>query len=112
MGGAMSVYQVMQWSVNDADSDACEQALVGLAEHVRTVHPTAKSLRIYRQVWGSRPWRAYLCHIEYESLTAMDADPDTPACDKVWAPIFAAALPGTFATSVWSDRQRSVWFER
>ena len=98
--------------MNEPDTGACERAVVELAEHVRTVHPTAKSFRTYRQVWGSRPWRAYVCYLEYENLTAMEADPDTPACDAVWAPIFAAAQPGTFATAVWSDRLRASWFER
>ncbi len=108
----MSVYQFVQWSVNEPDTPACEEAVRAIAEHVRDVHPAAMSFRAYRQAWGDRPLRTYLCHVEYESLAALEADPDTPSCDTVWAPVFAMAQPGTLLSSIWSDRQRSAWFER
>lgn len=108
----MSVYHVAQWSVGGADAEACEKAIEAMAEHVRTVHPTVASFRIYRQLFGPLPWRGYLCHAEYENLVALEADPDTPACDEAWAPIFAVTQPGSFAMSIWSDPQRATWFER
>jgi len=108
----MSVYHVVQWSVSEPDADACGKAVEVIAEHVRAVHPAVASLRTYRQTVGPLPLRTYFVFAEYESLTAMDADPDTPACDEVWSPVFAAAQPGTFVVSIWSDPQRASWFER
>ena len=108
----MSVYQVVSWSVRELDTAACGEALEAIAEHVRTVHAAPRSFRTYRQVFGPFPLRTYVCYLEYESLTALDNDPETPSCDEVWAPIFSLAEPRSFATSVWSDPQRAGWFER
>ena len=108
----MSVYQVVSWNVRETDTAACGQALEAIGEHIRAVHPTARSFRTYRQVFGPFPLRTYVCSLEFESLTALDEDPDTPSCDEVWAPIFALAEPRSFTISVWSDPQRASWFER
>ncbi len=44
--------------------------------------------------------------VGYESFTAWDNDPDTPSCDLVWAPVFAAAEARSFTVSVWGDPLR------
>ena len=108
----MSVYQVIQWSVREPDADACGEAVDAIGEHVRSVHPTAKSFRTYRQVMGPLPLRTYVCLLEYESLTAFENDPDRPSCDEAWAPVFAIAEPSSCRVSIWSDPQRAAWFER
>jgi len=108
----MSVYHVAQWSVNEQDADACGKAIEVIAGHIRADHAAAASLRTYRQSVGPLPLRTCFLQVEYESLTAMDADPETPACDQVWAPIFGLAQPGTFLVSIWSDPQRASWFVR
>jgi len=108
----MSVYQVIQWSVPQPQAEACGKAVEVIGEHVRSVHPTAKSFRTYQQVIGPLPLRSYVCLLEYESLTAFDNDPETPACDEVWAPVFAVAEPRSVSIAIWSDPQRGSWFER
>ena len=42
----------------------------------------------------------------------MEADPGTPRCEEIWRPVHGIAEAGTFQGAVWSDRQRSLWFER
>jgi len=108
----MSVFHVVQWSVNPPDREACEQAVKALAEHVKSVHPVAKSYRTYRQSFGPLPLWTYFAVFEFESMTAWDNDPDTPSCEAVWAPINEIAQTGSFAMSFWSDSQRESWFER
>jgi len=108
----MSVYHVLQWSVSPPDSEACEQAVKAVAEHAHSAHPTAKSFRTYRQSFGPLPVWTYFAMFEYESMTALDNDPETPSCEEVWAPIYALAQPGSLAMSMWADSQRQSWFER
>jgi hypothetical protein len=108
----MSVFHVVQLSVNPPDFEACDQAIKMLADHIQSVHPAARSFRTYRQIFGPHPWRTYFGVAEFESMTAWDNDPDTPSCEEVWAPIYAIAQPGSFAMSLWSDSQRESWFER
>ncbi len=108
----MSVYQVFQWSVPEPEADACGRAVEAIGEHIRTAHPTARSFRTYRQVIGPLPLRTYICLLEYESFAAFEADPETPSCSEAWAPVFAAAEPGSVTVSMWSDPQRGAWFER
>ncbi len=108
----MSVFYVAQWSVRPSDAAACEAALQAIADHVRDSHPGVLSLQILRQAWGPNPRRAYLWMEEYASLSAMEAEPETPACAVVWEPLEALMLAGTYLTSVWSDPQRSIWFRR
>lgn len=108
----MSVYHVVQWSVNEPDADASGNAVEVIADHIRAVHPAVISFRTFRQSVGPLPLRTYFLLVEYDSLTTMDADPDSPTCDEVWAPVFALAQPGTFIVSIWSDPQRASWFER
>jgi len=42
----------------------------------------------------------------------MEADPGTPRCEEIWRPVHGIAEAGTFQAAIWSDRQRSLWFER
>ncbi len=44
----MSVFYVVQWSVNPLDQEACEQAVKAIAEHVKLVHPPIRSFRAPR----------------------------------------------------------------
>jgi hypothetical protein len=108
----MSVFHVIQWSVEPPDQDACEQAVKVLAEHVESVHPTARSFRTYRQSFGPLPLWTYFGLVEFENMTAWDDDPSAPSCEEAWAPIYAIAQPGSFAMSLWADSQRETWFER
>jgi len=108
----VSVFHVVQWSVNPPDEKACEEAVKALAEHVKSVHPTARSFRSYRQGFGRLPQLTYFAIGEWESMTAWDKDPDTPSCESVWAPIYKLAQSGSIAMSLWSDPQRESWFER
>lgn len=108
----MSVFHSVQWSVNPPDEKACEEAVEALAEHVKSVHPTAKSFRTYRQDFGPLPLVAYFAILEWESMTAWDNDPDTPSCEAIWAPIYKILQSGSMVQSVWSDSQRESWFER
>ncbi len=107
----MSVFYVAQWSVAEPDHAACEEAVVRLAEHVRSAHPGIRTVRTLRQAWGPLPRRAYIWVEEFESLSAMDAEPETPECNAAWQPIHDLSLAATFTGSVWTDPQRAVWFE-
>jgi hypothetical protein len=98
--------------VRDPDEAACSTAVEAIGAHVRVVHPSAKSFRTFRQVVGPLPHRTYIVALEYESLTALDQDPDTPSCTEVWAPIFAMAEPRSLNISMWSAPQREAWFDR
>ena len=102
----MSVFRVVQWSVNPPDRDACEQAMKAIAEHVKSVHPAAQSFRTYCQSFGPLPLWTYFAVFEFDSLTAWDHDCDTPSCEVVWAPIYKLAQTGSFAMSFSSDSQR------
>jgi hypothetical protein len=108
----MSVFYVVQWSVNPQDQEACEQEVKALAEHVKSVHPPIKCFRAYSQSFGRLPQLTYFAVGEYESMTAVDNDPDLPSCEAVWAPIYNLAQTGSIAMSLWSDSQRESWFER
>jgi len=96
----MSVFHVVQWSVDPPHSEACEQAVKVLAEHVQSTHPAAMSFRTYRQSFGPLPLWTYFGIFEFESMTAWDNDPDTPSCEGAWAPIHAIAEPGSFTMSL------------
>ena len=108
----MSVYYVAEWSVSQSDAAACEAALARLAEHIREAHPDIQSIRTFRQAWGPSPRRAYIWYEEFASLAAMESEIETPDCVEAWRPIHALALAATFLGSVWTDPQRSLWFER
>jgi len=108
----MSVFYVVQWSVSPLEQEACEQAVKAIAEHVESVHPPIKSFRSYAQSFGRLPQLTYFVVGEYESLTAVDSDPDFPSCKEAWAPIYRLAQAGSIAMSLWSDSQRESWFER
>ena len=108
----MSIYYVATWSINQNDTAALEKALTAVAEHIRAEHPSIRSLRTLRQVWGPAPRRAYTWYEEYESLTSMEADPGTPRCDEIWKPVHRLAEAGTFSAAIWTDPQRGLWFER
>ena len=47
-----------------------------------------------------------------DSLASLEAEAETPACAQAWRPIHALAQPGTFTGAIWTDPQRSLWFER
>jgi len=49
---------------------------------------------------------------EYESMAAVDNDPDLPSCEAAWEPIYKLAQTGSIGMSLWSDSQRESWFER
>ncbi len=108
----MSVYYVAAWSVAEPDAAACEAALVNLAEHIRDAHRAIRSVRTFRQAWGPAPRRAYVWYEEFESLAALEAEPETPACAEAWRPIHGLALPATFSGAIWTDPQQGLWFER
>jgi hypothetical protein len=108
----MSVFHVVQWSVNPPDRGACEEAVKAVAEHARSAHPTARSFRTYRQSFGPLPLWTYFAVYEFESMTAWDEIRDSPSCGAVWAPIYELAQAGSLAMSFWSDSQRESWFER
>jgi hypothetical protein len=108
----MSIYYVASWSVNQNDTSACEEALAAIGEHISAEHPSIRSVRTFRQAWGPAPRRAYAWYEEYESLTAMEADPGTPRCEEIWSPVHGLAGAGTFSAAIWTDPQRGLWFER
>ena len=108
----MSVFYVAQWSVRPADVSACEAALAVIAQHIREAHPGIKSIQTFRQAWGPQPRRAYIWYEEYDSLTAMENEKETPECALVWKPVEEMSMEGTFFGSVWSDPNRSLWFIR
>ena len=108
----MSVYYVAQWSVSEPGRAACEVALERLAQHVRAAHEAIRSVRTFRQAWGPLPRRAYAWFEEFESLAAMESEPETEACHDAWRPIHDLAIAGTFIGAVWTDAQRQLWFER
>jgi hypothetical protein len=108
----MGIYYVATWSVNQNDAAACEDALTALAEHIRAEHPLIRSVRTFRQAWGPAPRRAYAWYEEFESLTSMEADLGTPVCEEIWKPLHGLAEAGTFSAAIWTDPQRSLWFER
>jgi hypothetical protein len=108
----MSVFYVARWSVSETDVSSCETALASLAEHVASAHPGILSARVYRELWGPQPRRSFTWLEEFDSLSALEREPETPACAEAWAPIHRLALPATFVTAIWSDVQRGLWFDR
>jgi hypothetical protein len=108
----MSVYYVARWSVAEPDAASCEAALGLLADHIRDAHPAIRSVRTFRQAWGPEPAERTSWSEEFESLTALEAEAETPACTDAWRPIHALSLPATFTGAVWTDPQRDLWFER
>ena len=108
----MSVFYAAQWSVRPKDVTACEAALGIISEHIQKSHPGIKSVQVFRQAWGPNPRRAYLWLEEYASLTAMESEPETPECATVWQPVEDMALEGSYVCSVWTDPNRSIWFNR
>jgi hypothetical protein len=102
----VSVFRVIQWSVNPPDREACEQAVRAVADHVKSVHPAAQSFRTCCESFAPlRRW-TYMAIFEFESVTAWDNDQDTPSCEEVWAPIHQLAQTGSFAMSFWADPQQ------
>jgi hypothetical protein len=108
----VSAFYVAQWSVAEPDTAACEAALVKLAEHIHSAHHAILSVRTFRQAWGPAPRRAYVWYEEFSGIASLEAEPETPACAAAWRPIHALALDATFTGAVWTDPQRSMWFER
>jgi len=108
----MSIYFAAQWSVRQPGVADCEEALNKIAEHIKQDHPAIKSVQVFRQVWGPFARRAYFWLEEYESLTALESERSTPECAEVWKPIEEMAQDGTYVCSIWSDPNRSLWFNR
>jgi len=108
----MSVYFVAQWSVRQTAIPTCEEALSSITEHIKKDHPSIKSVQVLRQVWGPYARRAYWWLEEYESLSAMESERSTPECAEVWRPVETMAQEGTYLCSIWSDPNRSLWFNR
>jgi hypothetical protein len=108
----MSVYFVAQWSVPEADRDACEGILADLAAHIEAAHPTVRSIRTMRQWWGQFPRRTYIWYEEFDDLGALQAADDPAVCARLWADLSRLADAGTMHGSVWEDPQRGSWFER
>lgn len=108
----MSVYFVAQWSVAEADRDACESILKALANHIEEAHPMVRSIRTLRQWWGQFPRRTYIWYEEFKDLEALQAADDQATCARLWGDLSRLADPGTMHGSVWEDPQREVWFAR
>jgi hypothetical protein len=108
----MSVYFVAQWSVPEAERDACENILARLARHVEQAHPMVRSIQTLRQWWGQFPRRSYVWYEEFDNLDTLQAANDPETCAAIWAELSRLADPGSMYGSVWEDTQRDVWFAR
>jgi hypothetical protein len=111
----MSVFLVGQWTAQRERLPEVKRALVKIEEHVRGEHPSVRGLRCFRVSAGDQAVPAFVWMEEFESLTAYeegDKAEYTPSCDEVWAPIYAAAVPGTFKWSFYGDEARGGWFDR
>jgi hypothetical protein len=108
----MSVYFVAQWSVPEADRDACEALLETLAAHIREAHPAVRSIRTLRQWWGQFPRRTYIWYEEFDDLATLQGAHDPDTCTRLWRELSRLADTGTMYGSVWEDPQRGFWFER
>lgn len=97
------VWVVQTWSVRETDKAACFAALEALTEHIQAEHPEIDGVRTQMQWVGSQAHRGILWAESYDSLAALEQGEHTPACDEVWAPIYALTQPGTHSRSVWFD---------
>jgi len=107
----VSIYYVAQWSIPESRKEACEEAIKAILAHIQAEHAAIRSVRVFRQVWGPLPRRAYQWYEEYESLSALEQDVSTPQCEEVWALIYALAQD-SFLAGLWSDPQRDLWVQR
>src|SRR5260370_41660719 len=101
----MGIWIVQQWSVQEADREGCEAALVVIGDHIRDEHPEIIGVRTHKQWVGSQPHRGFYWAEHSESLTAVEQGVSTPTCAEVWKPIHAMAMPGTHIRSVWLDAE-------
>jgi hypothetical protein len=112
----MSVFYVVQWTAIRERLPELQQALTRLQEHVRLEHPSVRSARSFRVQWGGEPARpGFIWMEEFESLTAIEESErleSTPACDEVWASIYACAVAGTIMTGLWRSEGQEGWFAR
>jgi hypothetical protein len=112
----MSVFYVVQWTAIRERLPELQQALTRLQEHVRLEHPSVRSTRSFRVQWGGEPARpGFIWMEEFESLTAIDESDrleSTPACDEVWAAVYACAVAGTIMTGLWRSEGQEEWFTR
>jgi hypothetical protein len=112
---SMSMFLVGQWTAQRERLPEVERALGTIQEHIRMEHPSVRGLRCFRVKAGEPAAPAFVWMEEFESLTAYeegDRVEYTPACDEVWAPVYAAAVPGTFRWSFYGDQARAGWFDR
>lgn len=110
----MGVFFVAEWTAVREKLPDLEQAIQHALEHVRRDHPSVGSARCWRKRFGDG-LPGFIWMEEFESQTAMEESERvefTPECTEVWNAIYACAVPGTVATSLWIDRDREAWFER
>ena len=112
----MSIQVASQWSITRDRLPEVEGALAKIQQHIRLEHPGIRGVRSWRLLMGNgQAVPAFLWMEEYESLSAYEessAREQTPACDVVWAPIYASLVPGTFTRTLLLDQGRDGWFTR
>ena len=111
----MSVFLVGRWTAQRDQLPEVERAIARIQEHLRSEHPSVRGMRCFRVRAGEPAAPGFVWMEEFESLAGYeegDKAEYTPACDEVWAPIYAAAVPGTFTWSFYNDQARDGWFDR
>ena len=109
------VYNVFRWSAIPEKLAEHDAAIAALAAHCKADHPLIKAVKSWKVSFGSDAPRPGRIWVEvFDSLAAFEehGKEHSPACDAVWAPIYATTVPGTTTTSVWSPNQPDAWFER
>lgn len=101
----MGIWMTQQWSVREADREACDAALQTIAEHIKSEHPEVIGVRTHRQWVGPQAHRGYFWAEHFESLTGLESGIATPTCTEVWEPIHELAMPGTHVRGVWVDAE-------
>jgi len=61
---------------------------------------------------GALSSAGYVWYEEFDTLAALEVEPETEACRQAWEPIHELALPASFTGSIWTDTGRQLWFER
>lgn len=111
----MSIFLRIQFTAQRDRIAALEQALTGMAAHVKDEHPSVLSAQCLRLRLGGSALPTFVWMEEFASLTSMeDADhvEHTPGCDKVWNDIYQYVLPGTVHQEIWHDAIRENWYTR
>lgn len=111
----MSVFLVGKWTAQRDRLPEIERAIPTIQEHVRREHPSVRSMRCFRVRTGEPASPGFIWMEEFENFTAYEESNTseyTPGCDEVWAPVFAAIVPGTLTWSFYGDQAREGWFER